>query len=291
MPVALRLDRPLLPYTLGRLTDTRSRLKKVVDFVLSLLRNLTFSCSRLPSLCSDKIKPSPKYCTAAKDSPQWKEDSEGLYLLVHGLKGHPSAWDGHLKRLKKAHPEADIRLPKVPFAGNCPLEKCADPLLDLVRDYIVSNPGKPVCLIGLSNGARIVSHIEINLRRYPTPIKVSTIAGALYGSRTMDLLHKYRLSKYLFNPELVEELRYGSKKARTLLDKMRQDTASAERDYEFYSSTEDSVIAPYTAALPVLGKGEKHYVCHAENHNSIVDAVAKQQIASCVTWMKSRLAA
>lgn len=152
---------------------------------------------------------------------------------------------------------------------------------------------KPICLLGVSNGARLVMSLETKLRitSSHTPVMVSAISGAHFGSSRMDLLEKIGLAK-LFHPKvIIEELKYGSDKARELLDKVRTPLPQncAKRNYEFYASLDDHTIPDLDSTLPVLNKGEKHYLLNGHSHDSVVTSVAEKQIASCVQFINHPL--
>jgi hypothetical protein len=119
---------------------------------------------------------------------------------------------------------------------------------------------------------------------------VSTIAGVHLGSRRMNLLEKLGLAKWFYPDPLRKELKYGSDKARELLSQLSLPlpVGCAERKYEFYGTLEDISVPDLDSSLPILHKGEHRYLIHAYGHGSIVMAVAKQQITSCLYWIVSK---
>ncbi len=269
-------------HTLRAQYDRRSFLKRRIDLVISLFKQLAYAITvlvhrlcRIPHRCGQKMK--------------WKTGSEGLIVLLHGLFNDPAAWYAQLTILQK-HATIDIFAPIVPKRGVCSLEEAAQPILPTLVDYAKTHPGKPFCLIGVSNGSRIAMWLETKLRDAAplSPVFVSTIAGIHFGSSRIDLLDNWGIARYLSPKELREELKYGSVKARALLEEVKAPLplGCAPRGYEFYASTEDLSIPEMDSSLPKLGKGEQFYVLHGESHESIVAAVAAQQIESCLQWVR-----
>lgn len=221
----------------------------------------------------------------------WKEGSEGLVVFLHGLRNDPAAWFSQ-KALLRGHPKIDVFAPVVPKRGMCSLEEAARPILPTLLDYTSKNPRKPVCLLGVSNGSRIATWLEVQLRGQArhTPVKVSTIAGVHLGSSRMNLLEKLGLSKWFYPEALRSELKYKSSYAESLLRQVQAPLPAgcAPRAYEFYATTDDLSVPDLDSSLPHLGKGEQHHVVHGHSHDSIVTAVARQQMMSCTTWIRGR---
>lgn len=189
----------------------RSTLIRVKDYVLSIFNDLNYYTSFLFKL----VFGSSKYHLCDKKLI-WKKDSSGLCVLLHGFKGHPSIWDPHLKILNEES-KIDVFVPFVPKAGNCSLEEAASPILPNIIDYTKNHPDKPICLIGVSNGGRLATWLEVQLRTISpsTPVKVSTIAGVHFGTPIIQLLEKLKLAKFFLSPVIRKELSYGNVKAKT----------------------------------------------------------------------------
>ncbi len=262
--------------------DHRTGIRKVVDFVVSLFRQIQYT---FVVLCRRFFLSNPP---SYGQKIEWKSDSQGLVVLLHGLRNAPAAWYAQLRILKQ-HERIDVFAPTVPKRGMCSLEEAASPILPTLLDYVGKNPGKPLCILGVSNGSRIAAWLEIQLRgcASQTPVRVSTIAGVHLGSRRMNLLEKLGLAKWFYPDVLREELKYGSAKARELLGRLASPLPAgcAARDYEFFASTDDLSVPDLDSSLPTLNKGERSYIVHGHSHDSIVTAVAERQIASCVRWI------
>lgn len=262
--------------------DHRSLIRKIIDFSLSIFRQIEYSLTVLyhrlflsnPQSCGQQIK--------------WKSDSQGLVVLLHGLRNAPAAWYSQIGILQH-HEKIDVFAPTVPKRGMCSLEEAATPILPTLLDYIQKNPDKPLCILGVSNGSRIATWLEIKLRNQAsqTPIMVSTIAGVHLGSRRINLLERLGVAKWLYPNELREELKYDSDKARELLGQLSSPlpVGCAARYYEFFATTEDISVPDLDSSLPEINKGERSYIVHGHSHDSIVTAVAEQQIASCIRWI------
>ena len=167
--------------------NNRSRSRIVTSYILAKIREVgyyfSFGCSLISPFNSFR-----KYYSVSPEN-SWKEDNQGLYLLIHGLMGHPSIWNSHLAKLHQIHPEAEIKAPFVAHKGNCSLEEASASLLKMVKDYAKRNSGKPICLIGVSNGARIAAYLETTLRKEDLnpKIKVSAIAGPFLGTKVINI--------------------------------------------------------------------------------------------------------
>ncbi len=262
--------------------DHRESWRKPIDLIVSLFRQLHYSFSVLyyQLFCLD-----PQH---GKHEIKCKDKSQGLVVLVHGLRNTPAAWHSQLSLLDR-HP-IDVFAPFVHERGMCSLEEAAAPLLPILENYTKNNLGKPLCLLGTSNGGRIVAWLETELRRIApaTPVKVSTIAGVHLGSSRMNLLKDLGLAKYFYPSALQEELPYNSGKAQELLNRIKAPLPEGcKRSYEFYATTEDLSIPNLDSSLPKLNRGESVHVVHGHSHSSIVTAVAEKQISSCLGWIHS----
>lgn len=271
---------------LRREYDNLSITQKVTAIGSSLLKEMGYGLHLLINRCIF----SPFYFHRCDKEIQWKTVSEGLYVLIHGLKGHPSIWNSHLRELAK-RPKVDIFVPYVPHAGNCTLEEAGKPILKQVLDYLKHHPQHPICLIGFSNGSRIATWLETQLRQVArgTAVKISTIAGVHFGSPLINRFERYQVARFIFHSAIRKELTFGSQKAQELLKnvlaKLPPDT---ERSYDFFATTEDLVVPSLGSSLPRLGLGEKHYVVQGFGHMSIVSRISVQQIRLCHDWMEKQ---
>lgn len=216
-------------------------------------------------------------------------ESEGLVLCVHGLRAHPSTWEGYISELSENYPGAHIIAPYVAEKGNCPLEVCAQPLLELVRNYAAKYPGAPITLIGTSNGARILSYIENHLsveEMEGRKLNVVSIAGLHYGTKFIDNLEKYKVDTISgLDSAFAEEAKWQSKFATNLLREWSDKQAVwAEHEiavrHMFYASHEDEMINR-SSTMPHLANVNhppEYYVVSGETHKTIVPAVQRHVV-------------
>lgn len=269
--------------------DQRTLFEKTVDRSFSLLRETHYGYRKLRGCIIDYFNPSFDQPEVGKS---WRTESEGLYVLIHGLNGHPSIWESQMDQLK-SEKNKDLFIPYVPLRGNGPLEEVANPILRVIEDYTSSHPSKPICLIGYSNGGRICTWLETRLRSSaPTsPIKISTIAAIHFGSSRMDLVkscHQWTGWSLGYNLSVVNDLCFGSEKAKEILKAVRFPLKNGViRDFEFFASTEDLQVPEISSSIPKLGKNLKatYRVIHGYDHGGIVAGVSVDQIRSCEEWM------
>ncbi len=229
-----------------------------------------------------------EYVTPGDANNNWKEENKGLYVAIHGLNGRPNIWRNQLAVLQKQQPGFEIRLPYVPQKGNCSLETSVAPIETMIRDYLHQHPGKPVCLMGVSNGARIAMELEVRLRDTKASIFISSVAGPFSGTKQMNLMNGLGLATLLYKQVVVNDMLYQSHSSNSLLNRIRESLLeNIERVYEFYASPDDFQIKPFSGSLPVLkDKHVSYFIVPGENHNSIVTKVSSIQVQNCMKWMK-----
>lgn len=267
--------------------DRRNSVEKSFDFALSLVKELHYAVTMVKEQFFDSQKTCYETCEKKKE---WTKESQGCVVFLTGLNGHPSIWKKHLEHLKGVN-EIDRFVPYVPENGECELDQAAEPIYKVVLDYTHKHPGKKLCLIGVSNGARIATYIETKLRQSApdSPVKVSTIAGAHFGSRWanyLQILNALQIAHCC--PTLFNELGFASDKAKELLDEVQKPLApNVKRSYQFYATTEDLIISDLASSIPKIGaiaNGSKIY--HGEGHNSIVEHVADEQMKDALQFLR-----
>ena len=262
----------------------KSLCERMVNVALMIARTVKFILFIAPSFIYHLVHPHPAYCNPAEQR-EWREDNEGLYVFISGLKSHPIWAEGHRSRLEREQPNMEVRIPSIPHNGDCSLEEAAQPIVEMIRDYIQQNPGKPICLIGTSNGGRIAAKVETALRGEGAPIRVSALAGVFFGSQRMDRLAHWHIADYLFNPAVVQELQTGSEVSIALIEAMRAETEDP-RAYEFFASANDEFIPNFSSCLPIFGRGETFRVVEGENHFSITHSARREQLNNARRWME-----
>lgn len=268
--------------------DFRTGAQKACDMTASLAREARYMCQ---SSWRQKFD-SPDNYNKIEKPVEWKTGSDGLCVLLHGLNNDPMIWNPHIEELQKQTKTVDRFVPFIPHKGDCSLEEAAGPVLPHIQQYVAQNPAKPVCLIGTSNGGRLATWLEVQMRTAvpTTPVKVQTIGAVHFGSPLINKLEAKGVAHKFCSPIIREELAYGSEKAKALLEQLASPLPDgvAPRDYEFYASTEDFIFVPdLGTSLPVINKGEKVHILHSQGHSSIVEAVASRQITSALQWVNS----
>jgi hypothetical protein len=267
--------------------DQRFVLKKIFDLSAALLREIVYVFTMIHGRIFNDF-------SLYSNPVEWKENSQGLYVLIHGLNGHPGIWQTHVNLLKRDELDKDLFIPFVPLKGNGKLKAVVPPILATLKDYAQKNPGKPICLIGVSNGGRICTWLESQLRTEvaSTPVKVSTIAAVHFGSSRMDWFkwfHEWTgWSLGGYTPSVVKELCFGSKKAKKILDRISQPLPNGvtRGKFEFFASTEDFHVPDFICSIPKIGDHpSKKHIVHGYAHSGIVSGVAQQQVQSCKKWM------
>ncbi len=288
-----------------KITDIRSPLQKIsaigkaclnqIRVIALLAKHFVEFFSRREGLFIKPKKTVDTWEYDNKDFP-WTDnsDSEGLYLFVHGLRSTPLVWGGYLKELEKDKPNSHFIAPIIAKRGNCSLEVAAEPLLHIVQDYLKKFPGKPITMIGTSNGSRIISYIENNLTTEEmegATLNVVSIAGVHYGTKVVDWLEKLHLLPIsTLDSKLSKEFKWGSVFAKKLLKDWSQKQNEWKENginvrHLFCTTLEDEKVISRSSSLPLLSNATCHYfVYNGENHQTIV---TKAQKDVC-KWVKQQ---
>jgi len=219
---------------------------------------------------------------------QPEDDAEALCVLVHGLGGHPSAFDEYHDALSQMEKKVTILQPHVHNKGNCSLDEAAEEIQKSIQIWANSHPRAPIIFVGGSNGARIVGHISSTLKKdcgLLNPMQVFALAGPFNGTEFVNRpswpngLREFnkRLATKMKCQQVVDELSFGSKKAHAMTDKMRE-AAQDGVQFFFYATGGDHMIIPHTSGFPKVEKG-RYFVVEASGHSSLVWA-AKDHILS-----------
>lgn len=288
IPCASSLDIPLVS-----VTDQRTPWQQITDVALACLKQVSFFLSTAAYYVRFffqrktlflPVRQQEQQWTYSQENFPWKESSQsdGLCVFVSGLFGHPSIWGGYIKELKKKHPQLHIIAPRIPKLGNCSLETAANPLLPLLRDYMEKFPGRPLSLIGTSNGSRIISYVENQL----TPeemngrqLNVVSLSGLHYGTQivTGNKIKLFFLSKIL-HPAVLNEFPWKSLTAQTLSYRWAKKQEEWQKrgidvHHFFCASRNDEAIRPYSSMLPLLSGTCNYRIVSGENHHSVVSRV------------------
>jgi hypothetical protein len=227
-------------------------------------------------------------CTPNGEKQSWNPDNRGLFVVLHGLKGSPVyAAVTYQEKIHKLHGNKyEVRVPFVPKKGNCSLTEAADPILAIVLDYIEQNPGKPICLIGTSNGARIAAYIETRLRHLNVNIRVTGIAGVFYGSSSMNTIASLNIAQLVLHPSVIADLMVGSDTSKSLIEAMQAPLETGTRTYEFYATVNDAYIPNFSSCFPVVPNA-KYNLHSGQDHKSLQVAVRDEELQRAFVWMDS----
>lgn len=297
MSILLEIDRPdrifveksSKPPFLMHVVDKRKTLQKIHAVARAVLKFIAVIFTNLKAKLSTKtskffIKPVKVGMAGRYGYPEdqlpWNrpesKESEGLYLFIHGLRGAPTAWNSYLKKVNERSPGIHCLAPHVPLGGNCPLEDSAEPLLEIVKDYLKKNPGKPVVLVGTSNGGRIALYIENKLEADCLNLSIISLAGVHYGTKQINRLARWKLLwVQRLHREVAKDFHWDSEVARKSLKEWQEKQELWKRQgiavrHLFCASTEDEQVRPLSCSLPSGPFSYKIYT--GENHLSIVRA-------------------
>jgi pimeloyl-ACP methyl ester carboxylesterase len=208
--------------------------------------------------------------------------SEGLYLFIHGLGGRPHDWINYLEALD---PQFHRLAPFIPHAGRCPLQDAAAPLIPILEDYLEKFPGKPVYLVGTSNGGRIAAFLETALspeKLEGHALSVISIAGVHGGTVMMDFLKQIGAA-FIFSPDIADNLSFNSPHSQELLHRWQEKQnewalKGIKVEHHFYATTEDEQVRPISSSLPHIPDAQYHLI-HGHAHMTIVDGVCREVLS------------
>lgn len=189
----------------------------------------------------------------------WKNHSNGLIVVIHGLLGSPKTLGYEIAKKISSHDYSnniDIILPVIPSSGNCALDISSKPLYKVILDYIIKNPSKPIHLIACSNGCRIASWIEYELRynnnSSDANIKLTCIAGAFGGSVIIDKFNWFL--QPILDDNIINDLLTNSETNLNLIKNINTKLKSGTRFYEFYGTANDWYIPNFNDCFPNMNE-------------------------------------
>jgi hypothetical protein len=219
---------------------------------------------------------------------KWKEKSEGLYLIIHGLKSNPYVFGTIITDTIKKNlntKKYDMLIPKIPFGGNCSLSDASAPIYDLVTEYINKYPKKPIHMIGSSNGCRICSYVETKLRNIDVDIRITALSGAYNGSNIAE--NYSNILSLVLCDSLITEMKLNSKVNNKLRKKMMSPITKGSRHYEFYVSEIDLIIPNNYDCFPDVNANTKIYHKLVKNTGHVNLAYFKHEkiLDDSIEWM------
>jgi triacylglycerol esterase/lipase EstA (alpha/beta hydrolase family) len=258
-------------------------------FIADYSRARSKLMSAVHTLYYHKITDTPAHLLPDTSNPTFSTDKEGLIVYIHGLGSNPKIGRYvYGKEIQKQAPNRyNIWVPDVVKKGNCSLEEAANPILAVVRKYIEDNPGKPVQLIGHSNGGRIAAYIETHTRDMNVNMRVTGIAGVFKGTDAVAIGKILGLATLFLSSTLTDELQTNSPLSKELIRDMRQKIENGSRTYTFYATVDDIAIPNYYSCIPKIDQNEEYVVKKGCSHNSIQHAVLQEEIKKVIDFMNT----
>ena len=275
----------------------KNPIEKISYFCQTIYNTCEFYCNILPNLIRQPngailLYPNKNH---TYDNLEWNNSNDGLIVVIHGLLGSPKTLGYEIAKkisLNKNNGKYEILLPIIPFKGNCSLETASKPLYDLIFNYIKVNPDKPIHFIACSNGCRIASWIECELRNLVVNIRLTCIVGAFGGSVLVDNF-KIPLSIVLHN-DVLKELSTESKINNTLKEKMSLKLELGTRFYEFYGTANDWYILNFNDCFPIINSNNLdnnnfqvvyHDLKYGYDHVSLGWYFSNEIVKNSIDWM------
>jgi len=225
------------------------------------------------------------YLSTISDSNHTKT----LCVLLHGLNGHPSIFDGYHDALeKKFGSRFSLLQPFVAKRGNCSMEDAAERIYQTVLSWAKENQDKQIVFCGISNGARLAAHIACKLKnenKLSNPIQVNSIAGPFYGSKLANQPNWSPTGQKIWrklvqsplgrsqSKEILNELAWASDCAKTLIENMEKSASSSGVQFNFFATRDDSQVLDYHSCFPKLSANANYFLTQNEGHQSVVPAV------------------
>lgn len=274
----------------------KSFIDKTSYFFQTIFNTGKFYSNIIQNLFSNPIKAKIIYPNQYNtyDKIKWNNTNDGLVVVIHGLLGSPKTLGYEIDKKILSNKNGDkyeILLPAIPFAGNCSLELASKPLYELILDYIQFNPSKPIHLVSCSNGCRIASWIECELRNINVDIKVTCIAGAFGGSVVIDKFNI--LLRIILNENIITDLSTNSKTNNQLLEKMNSELVFGTRFYEFYGTANDWYIPNFNGCFPEINNKNNFQVVYHDlkygyDHVSLGWYLSDEIVKNFINWINTR---
>ena len=219
---------------------------------------------------------------------------KALVVLLHGLNSN-SAHMGISRRALEHRFGQSLAYfqPRIYRRGNCKLDEATEKVTQMVRQWAMKNPDKPIVFTGVSNGARISALAASQLKcldGLSNPMKVHAAAGPFFGTHTVRpplpsrivKVWQWMLRTPLFkkiSKEFIEEMTWGGSQCRHLINEMKSG-ARAGVEFSFYSSRGDTMVRSAVSAFPKEVQGASYRMFTYQGHSSIIKAVTPYVVKS-----------
>lgn len=202
-----------------------------------------------------------------EDASFWLSDSDDLHAIEQ------SYLDPALERTGIYQGQGPI--PKTKPDRRFKPQRHAERILLTVRSYLEpykSNPQK-IILIGFSKGSYVQTFLDAAIQREFPACRVAfiSIGGVFSGTRLVDKLNNYGLGVLVGTDEDVDDLLPYSNVSISVLNTLRG-AYLASHEYDFFASTRDEYVWPFTSSLPIIPQSCRHHLFTNENHNGLLKA-------------------
>lgn len=268
----------------------RSLLGRVKDHVTSTLRAINFGITRnMRGKISYLLNLRPEFCELDKKETwnQWNEKSKGLILMLHGLRGHPSQFDSHVRNLRKEK-DLDLRVPFITNKGDDSKENLLAPLQELIGNYIESQKQKDgkkpikICLIGISNGGRLSVMLTGWLAEKYPEVELLGLANApvLHGTKITSTL-PFRASG--FHESIIKDFEYKGRDRKWV----RRAVSNLPDTFKLrtYIAMDDLMVYPYSAAMLPPLKNINNRFYRGQGHISILRGAEKDHLKEISSFL------
>lgn len=219
-------------------------------------------------------------------------NASALIVFAHGLQSNPKQFTWHVDALREAVPGAALWIPKLPKLGDAPLDELVETIYVPTRRWMLANPGKPIVLIGTSNGGRIMLEVSTQLSAAPpaapNSILLVSIAGAIGGSKLLALGNTLGVTRLMFSPALRNELEWNSQCVNDLVDRAAEASKQRVVQYLFIGATAEleTQLATSLAPFPILNGDQWNVLVRRMAHSGIVMYTAPMVVTAVQEWIE-----
>jgi pimeloyl-ACP methyl ester carboxylesterase len=204
-------------------------------------RSLDFVQAYLHEIPTSLLRQAHNFSEYPDDRPTHVEFPKGLIVMVHGLTSTPSQWWRYYEGLKESLPDWSFYIPKVKNSGDCYLDEAVKDIEKNIFSWAqkINNRSRPIIIMGTSNGGRIALEL-MNKFREQNPsderrILVISIAGAIGGSKLLEIGTKLGVARLIKSEAICTELRPGSNRIKRLLADTKENLSKTNTDCLFIS--------------------------------------------------------
>jgi hypothetical protein len=215
-----------------------------------------------------------------------------LVVMVYGLRGRRHQFDRHVQLLRASDPNALILVPSLYLRGNAPidvvLEKLMTPIVNLIEHKWDNT--RPITLMGISNGARMVLHALVKHHTSKWPLTTAIlIVGPLNGTNRIQLIRQYLpiwMRSYLpYYAEALDEMEYNAPHNQVIIAQARR---LKNIEWHFYASHWDWCVSPVETSVLDGFENATKFVSQHHGHTSLADAAADLHVHTILNNILSK---